>query len=125
MTPASLVEMLAEEVPLAGAVPLDPATLTTPRDTITPDGLDRPARATTASGDSPLLPFPELGPPEVPPEPRPLELELELELDPEPLVPSPPLADLLPFVGMTISAGLRPAAAKAINIGAGVGGVPR
>ena len=57
----------------------------------------------------------------------PVELDVldELELEPEPLSPSPPplpLAARLPFVGITISAGSRPAAARAISMVFGVGG---
>jgi hypothetical protein len=98
-TPASLVEVLVEVEPLVEA-----GKLTTPCDTITPDGLALavwPARA--ASDPNPLPPVGL----DV------LELDLELELlDPDPLEPSAPLAALLPVVGMVISAGSRPTAAR-------------
>ena len=89
--------------------------LTTPCDTITPDGLVPPEPPVRTASDPNPVP--------------PVELDVldELELDPDPLVPSPPLplAALLPFVGIVMSAGSRPATASAINIAAGAGGAPR
>jgi hypothetical protein len=104
----SLVELAAVESEFEvepGAAPLllelEPlGKLIAPCDTITPEALALPDWATTASG-----------------EPDPLASSEPDVVEPELLVPSPPfpLAAVLPVVGIVISAGSRPAAARAIG----------